>query len=662
MSPSCEKTCVVRLVPIYFQNLDDYPLDNEQMQRQIQLDNEAFQRLIMSQMAQQISSSAQANQNPERAVNMSSGAMSPLGQAMLQIHSPSTSASGNEATEADVEDNGANIPSDRVNRVNEKSPNKDSDEVFVEKQSSSPKTDLPRSSLHSAISHLIASQATVGNREEIAKNIGEALNLHAVNAKLTASENGTNVLDVNKMKESIMNGGQKLQKTVSPTGLKSPSRASSEIIIPRPPSIQNNTGGSSGSPRSGGTGTQERRKIKKEPKEPSKPHPAFNVPPSSFDKLNGFYYNYSLPDRGLGTSISPVPVSVSPPAVRHQRSPPVTHRSPPLTHPRLTTASPVMPAQVASVVGLMPPGWPVRGHSPSGDSRSSGSPLDLSGPKESVAKIIQEVVPPELSLKHKAGNPPIRPARMPVPPVHSPIQVPRMALPVPSTQLQMPKSQPVCVTAPVQIPSYRPSESIPQYTATVHKEPVQKKQVSPPVPNKVSPPVPNKVPYVKETLYVFGDKEVEIISVGKNKWIVRNETDLCNIVNKHISCDMVNGGADEHLHKNENCSNCGTGSEERRDSLENVTTETGKRQTDTYDNSPQRAKVTKHMNGDIHSEENSPEREQLNVPQTSSLLVTTAENTHSMAAILTMDAQSGAAAEGKTCPVLTNILNVKPVE
>ena len=630
------------------------------MQRQIQLDNEAFQRLILSQMAQQVAAPTPANQNQDRAVNISSGAMSPLGQAMLQLHSPTTSASGNEAGEADVEDNGANVHSDenRVDHVAEVSANKDSDEVFVEKESNSQKSDLQRSSLQNVISHLMTSQTVINNREENAKNVGEAVNIHAVNAKMTSSENATSALDIGKLKDSIISGGQKVGKANSPMGVKTPAVVPSEIIIPRPPSIQSHSGVSAGSPRSGGT--QERRRIKKEPRDPPKPpHPAFNVPPSSFDKLNGFYYNYSLPDRGLGTSMSPitVPVSVSPPAVRHQRSPPVTHRSPPVTHQRLLTTSPVIPSQVGSVVGLMTPGWPMRGHSPSGDSHSSGSPLDLSGAKETMAKVIPEVVPHEVPIKPKPASAPVRPVRMPAHPVHSPIQVPRMAVPVPSTQLQMPKTQASLVTTPMQVPSFRPSENIAQFSSSTPKEPVQKKEVS--------PPPQSKVPYIRETLYLFGDKELEIISVGKNKWIVRNETELCNIVSKNVGCDIVNGTAEDldNVQKKENCSNCQQHVDDRKTSSDkdNLTPDAGKRQTDTQDSSPQKAKVTKHMNGDIHSEENSPQSEHVDVPQPSSLIGTTVENTHSMAAILTMGMQSGPS-ENKTCPVLTNMLNVKTLE
>lgn len=651
------------------ENLDDYPLDNEQMQRQIQLDNEAIQRLLLSQMAQQATTPPTANQNQGQVVKMSSGSMSPLGQAMLQIHSPTSSAGGNDAVEVEMGENGAILREENgVDHMTEISANKESDDVFVEKDSISQKGDISRSSLQNVIMHLITSQ-TVTNSHE---GESETVKIHAINAKMAANYNGPIGLDLNRMRDNIINGGQKVGKGNSPTGVKSPAISPSEIIIPRPPSVQGNASVSSGTPRS--TGTHERRRIKKEPRDPPKPpHPAFNVPHGNYDR-NSLYYNYSLPDRGLGSSMSPitVPASASPPAARHQRSPPVTHRSPPVTHQRLLTTSPVLASQTAPLLGMMGPGWPVRGHSPSGDSRSSGSPLDLSGPKEAMVKMKPEVVPIEIPIKPKPANMQVRPSRMPAHPVHSPIQVPRMAIPVTNTQIRMTKTQVPMLTTPVQVPNFRPSETmnfrpsanIMQVSPNVPKEePVQKKQSSP-LPQ-------SKIPYVRETLYLFGDKDLEIISVGKNKWIIRNETELCKLVNEHNGCGMVNGTAEESSRKKENCSNCEQRTDDKNTTSKintgSLTVDVGKRQNDPQDNSPQRAKVTKHMNGDIHSEENSPpsehsyvlQTELSNVQTTSSLSGSMVENTHSVAAI-TMETQSGTL-ESNTCPVLTNMLNVKPV-
>lgn len=587
------------------ENLDDYPLDNEQMQRQIQLDNEAIQRLILSQMAQQAGTPPTANQNQDHVVKMSPGAMSPLGQAMLQIHSPATSSGGNDTVEVELGEHGAVREENGENHGVETSASKESDDVFVEKGSASPKGDISRSSFQNAFTHLIASQTVTGNHEEG----NESVKVHTINGKMAVNDHRPSGLDITKMKDNVINGGQIVGKRNSPTGVKSPAIAQNEIIIPRPPSLKGNGSVSSGSPRS--TGTHERRRIKKEPRDPPKPpHPAFNVPPGSFDR-NSFYYNYSLPDRGLGSSVSPitVPVSVSPPAVRHQRSPPVTHRSPPVTHQRSMTTGPVLASQAAPLLSMMSPGWQVRGHSPSGDSRSSGSPLDLSGPKEAMVKMKPDMVPLEIPIRPKQAGTQVHPSRMPGHPVHSPIQVPRMAMPVTGTQVRATKAQ---VSMPVQVPNFRPAEpGIMQVSQSVPKDPVQKKQSSP-TPH-------NKIPYVRETLYLFGDKDLEIISVGKNKWIIRNETELCKLVSEHMRGGMVNGTAEETSQRNENCSNCQQHTNDKNKTTEintgNVTVDVGKRQTDPQDNSPQRAKVTKHMNGDIHSEENSPKSEHLDVQQ-----------------------------------------------
>lgn len=653
MPLSCEKNCVKTGSPIYFQNLDDYPLDNEQMQRQIQLDNEAIQRLLLSQMAQQATAPPTSNQNQDQTVKMSSGSLSPLGQAMLQIHSPTTAVGGNETIEVEIRENGASsiLQENGVNHVTEISASKENDDVFVEKDTVSQKNDISGSTLQNVATHLVTSPAVTSKQEAES----ESMKIQAINTKIAGNDNRPTLLELTKMRENIISNGQKVGNTQ--TGVKSPVISQSEIIIPRPPSIQGSTSMSAGSPRN--TGTQERRRIKKESRDPPKPpHPAFNVPPGSFDR-NSFYYNYSLPDRGLGAAMSPitVPVSVSPPAVRHQQSPPVTHRSPPVTHQRLPTTSPVVASPTAPLLGMMAPGWPLRGHSPSGDSRSSGSPLDLSGPKETVVKMKPDLVPVEIPVKPKQASTLVRPPRMPVQPVNSPIQVPRMAIPVTNAQ----KAQTPVMTTPVQVPNFRTSEGIMQVSQSVQKEPFQKKQTS--------PPSQKKVPYVRETLYLFGDKGLEIISVGKNKWIVRNEAELCKLVNDHTG-GHSNDTRQENLDRNENCSNCQHQTDEkhvRNMNTDNMAVDVGKRQNDPQDESSQRAKVIKHMNGDIHSEENSPQSEHLNVQQTEPSNVQTTvslpgslvENAHSVAAI-TIETPSGTS-ETNTYPVITDALNVKPV-
>ena len=651
------------------------------MQRQIQLDNEALQRLFMSQMAQQAATSPPANQNQGQSVKMSSGALSPLGQAMLQIHSPAMSASETEETAADKGENGANEILREVNNVSHmtvSSASKENDDVFAEKNSDSVNSDLTHTTLQNAVPNIPAAHVgPVYIDRGISKSVSDVMNVNALNAKLMAEINGGGPVDINKIKDSIINGGQKTSKGNSPTRVKSPGNAASEIIIPRP---QSNAAMSAGSPRSSSSGSQERRRIKKEPRDAPKPHPAFNVPPSQLDKLNGFYYNYNLPDRGLGTSLSPAPVSISPPAARHQKSPPGTHRSPPVSHPRLPSLSPGLASQAGLGLGMMGPGWPVRGASPSGDSRSSGSPLDLSGPKDALVKIKPDIIPREVPIKPKQA----KPNQISVQPVHSPSQIPRMTLTVPNTHIppvhntpvQMPKIQPQVITTPVQVPSFQRAEISRKIVQEPPKNIAEKKQVSAPSVKQASPPTQNKTPYIKETLYLFGDKDLEIISVGRNKWIIRNETELCKLVKEHVGGDNKSEAENENTRKTENCSNCHQKEEEKDNNFEAMkeswTAEAVKRQNDTEDNSPQRTKVTKLTNGDIHSEENSPQAEQITVTQTeysdvsgvSSASVnvpppSSVEIAHSVAAIM-IDTQSSSS-DGNTCPVLATMLNVKPL-
>lgn len=667
------------------------------MQRQIQLDNEALQRLFMSQMAQQAATSPPANQNQGQTMKMSSGALSPLGQAMLQIHSPAMSASDTDETGADKGVNGANEILREVNNVShvtESSAIKENNDVFAEKNSDSVNSDLTHTTLQNAVPSISAHVGPVYIDRGNAKSVSDVININAVNAKLMAEINRGSPVDINKMKDSIINGGQKTSKGNSPTEVKSPANAASEIIIPR---LQSNAAVSAGSPRSSSSSSQERRRIKKEPRDPPKPHPAFNVPPSQLDKLNGIYYNYNLPDRGLGTSLSPVtvPVSISPPAARHQRSPPGTHRSPPVSHPRLPSSSPVLASQAGLGLGMMGLGWPVRGASPSGDSRSSGSPLDLSGPKETLAKIKPDIVPREVPIKLKQA----KPNQITVQPVHSPSHVPRMTLTVPnthipqvqSTPVQMPKIQSQVVTTPVQVPSFQRAEISRKIVQEPLKNIAEKNKVSAPPVKQASPQAQNKIPYQKETLYLFGDKDLEIISVGKNKWIIRNETELCKLVKEHIGGNKSEV-ENENTRKSENCSNCHQQAKDKdkndeakketwtaeavkhqNDMEHNTwTAEAAKRQNDMEDNSPQRTKVTKLTNGDIHSEENSPQAEQIIVTQAEYSDVTggytaspnvlpssSSEIAHSVAAIMN-DTQSSSS-DGNTCPVLATMLNVKPL-
>lgn len=128
---------------------------------------------------------------------------------------------------------------------------------------------------------------------------------------------------------------------------------------------------------------------------------------------------------------------------------------------------------------------------------------------------------------------------------------------------------------------------------------------------------PQKVLYEKNML-IFSDNEVEIISVGNNKWVVRNESQLLSMANRGT----------HHLDL----------SPHKRPNEEDV-------------ESPVGLKVPKLTNG------NSPSKTINGATVDKSCLPLTNGNLHSVSANTSREIQPGR--ESKNCPVLQNMLNPK---
>ena len=180
-----------------------------------------------------------------------------------------------------------------------------------------------------------------------------------------------------------------------------------------------------------------------------------------YEKLGGLFYDYSLPDRGLGTA--GMPTKLSP-----------TQQSP-------------------KAVGMVTtPGWPYPQSpnllpvpSPTLSERSRTSPLDLSAqPSKEGAKQTETATK---GVKNNSKN-------------HS-AKVP----PTATLSDSKGKEGPVVETNDQVIETASQKE--------------QKK---------------NPVAHYDRNILIFGEKAVEIISVGNNKWIVRNEDELCNIATGEV--------------------------------------------------------------------------------------------------------------------------------
>lgn len=566
---------------IYFQNLDNLSLYQRQNQLDEaihrMLDNEGVQKLIAAQSSASSSGSSdgQSDANTSRA-------KSPLSQAMLQIHSPDSVPDINigetvvlqmeegRATLIAHPDNGLLLDKQLETNSSQKSSGSDSDEVFDRDKDESETKTSP--TLHSVISNLISTRVATLSSEEIKLNDNEPVS----KVENVAIRNGVEDSSVMQNDEQFSKSGQVEEKerdskvgglmsekdknsnaviagkvngspeatgktAHSPKQKKSPT---GELIVPQPNSPQIlRSQASTGSPAiavSQPTSVQEKRRSHRGPSKI--PHPAFNIPVTTYDR-NGGLYNYNLPDRGLGSMMnsSPVPLSVSPPVVSAPRFP--------------VTIATTIPGQV---LGFMSPSWQMQrpiGHSPaSNDSHSSGSPLDLSSVREASPNLPKVMNQVGVVAKEK--------------PVNKQQLEPK--------QLSTSKSSPLTGSTKV---------------VTVAKPDASNEAVK-----QTSLVSASKVPYTQEMLYLF-DKELEIVAVGKNKWIVRNENELVNVVKKKTDSEPSGEitASTSHL---DGADGTKTVPIQNGNSLNS--TEENKRPLNSESDS-HRSKVTKLVNGDVHT-------------------------------------------------------------
>ena len=516
------------------------PLDN----RQIQLDSEALQRLMLAQPnVTQVQSPVITGQ--DQPTSASPGAKSPLAQAMLQIHSPDSSPElgMGETVVLQMEEGRATLvaqPSSIVKTAI--STNGDSDDVF-EKREDNQKTEAAKTTLHSVISNLITAH-TLREEAERIRIIEKAKN--EVTKPSVELNNTPSILSTS-------------QSNVSPgsKGGNSPSnQKSGEIVVPRPGSAHSNGSVSSGSSPGPALPVERKKSTSRTYKAP---HPAFPIPSPTFDQFGKSMYNYNLPDRGLGTlmsaSKSSVPHSTSPPTVSLPR-----FQSP---------AQTAVTGQSGQILGFIAQPWsgtrPLSQSSASSDSRSTGSPLDLSSVKDisnNINKVRQDLQK-EVSFKPKllgAGKS------------------------IVSQQVHQPPFKTNLIVP-----------TLPSAAGSVSEKELESTQLN--GQDQDSKQSVTKPPYVREMLYLF-DKELEIISVAKNKWIVRNENELTDLVKEKLG----EGHRQSEVKSNaacEKCQNCAKTDHISQTENGIDKADTPKRQYE-MENSDQRSKVTKLTNGDVH--------------------------------------------------------------
>ncbi|XP_045163092.2 uncharacterized protein LOC123527588 [Mercenaria mercenaria] len=592
------------------ENLDNLPHYHRQNQLdeaiQRMLDSEGVQKLVSVQssvstsLPTAVSRDSQSDENTLRA-------KSPLSQAMLQIHSPDSVPDINigETVVLQMEEGRATLIAHPDNGlllekkaeavpVQKSSSNSDSDEVFDRDKEELKGDGKVPPTLQSVISNLISSQVINLNREEnkISDTVSTTKMENEVKKapEFTAMKQNSELLTksgivIDKGSNPAGTGIMSTKESISPTiptgrgngagiaagkGANSPKQRKSqsgELIVPQP-NVSHIIGNpvSVGSPLTAVAQPTAGHERKRSHRGTSKiPHPAFNIPVTTLDKRNAGLYNYNLPDRGLGTmNSSSGPLSASPPTVAVPRFP--------------TTVQSAIPG---TVLGFMSPSWQMQrplGHSPaSNDSRSSGSPLDLSNVREASPNLTNKVITEAALVASE-----------------KPVVKKQLEEKIPSANKLVPE-----VTAHnVKIVTVaEPAISVSQ--SPTNKEPVKQTSQSAST---------SKAPYTQEMLYLF-DKELEIVAVGKNKWIIRNENELVNVVKKSTDTEqtIVKGG----------CANCSDDS----DSSKSVHSQNGSSPNGTeinkrpfdLESDPQRSKVTKLVNGDIHSSTGSVQNQNTSV-------------------------------------------------
>ena len=481
---------------------------------------------------------------------------SPLSQAMRHIHSPGSMSdiTSGEGVVLQMEEGRATLiatPKLGVGEGVKVEPGRgsnshsgsDCDDVFDNK-SAADKMEA-KTGIESAISNIMKSRTDSLNQDlELTrlKNVGDNVSNFSGSEKSVHKRSPTILVSPTASLTGVSN-----KHSVSPKGRK---RSGDVSIAPRPTSIVS----PALSPAYVATTVSSERK-RSTSRSTKQPHPAFNIPAASLEKMNSGMYNYNLPDRGLGSMMSPVSVAVA-----------LSTSPPSMAVPRFPVSAPV--STVASqIMGLTAAGWPLArpvmySNSPGpGDSAGSGSPLDLSSVRESSPKLVKNK-PDDNSSKT-----------------------------LPGAKLSHAGAGVASPPSPLQLKTV--SEPCRGDKNGCH-DPTVNRHSSPSPRGSTSPAAQNKAPYVQEMLYLF-NKELEIISVGKNKWIVRNEHELVNVVRDNTS-------PTDSLSPTSNASSC-LNCQKLEHSCAKLMSEVNKRGCDLEaEGQNHRAKITKVANGDVHQE------------------------------------------------------------
>ncbi|XP_033724847.1 uncharacterized protein LOC117314841 isoform X2 [Pecten maximus] len=223
-----------------------------------------------------------------------------------------------------------------------------------------------------------------------------------------------------------------------------------------------------------------------------------NPNPVGFDKFGAIYYDYNLPDRGLGGG-APVPTRPAAPQGAAAAAAVAAPGAQPTTN----------------VVNLVPAMWhypqspaQLSVTSPNPSERSGPSPLDLSAahPRD-MPKLKEEPKDVEKVETRPTGE---------VVATKPPQLEKEHILPVDNTSPTMSQNTSVKMSPETQQVLSEQQTPSGSPTSSVDKHQLSNKQ---------------RLLY-EQNMLIFGEKEVEIISVGNNKWIVRNEKELYTVVNK----------------------------------------------------------------------------------------------------------------------------------
>ncbi|XP_021360952.1 uncharacterized protein LOC110455265 isoform X2 [Mizuhopecten yessoensis] len=355
------------------------------------------------------------------------------------------------------------------------------------------KSDVSRhNSLQAVISHLISTQTAAMMKE------GESLDETDAATKSIQMGSGGVVINAQSPEQPRTSAPSSVSPTMS--SQRSPqtkiSRGRSRVSS-RSEASSSNSSSPTGVARST-PGQKSRSNREVASRIPVNGNVVFNSNPNpvGFDKFGAIYYDYNLPDRGLGGGAQ------------------VPTRSP---VPQAAVAGPQTagPQTASNVVNLVPTMWhypqspvqlPVTSPNPS--ERSGPSPLDLSAahPRD-MPKLKEE--PKDVE---KVDTLPCSEVITPRPPQLEKEQ----CLPADSTSPFM--SQNTGTKMPAETQQVLPGQQTPSGSPQSVGD---KQQIS----NK------QRLLY-EQNMLIFGEKEVEIISVGNNKWIVRNEKELYTVVNK----------------------------------------------------------------------------------------------------------------------------------